>query len=334
VVSVGIIGLGRMGLKHAEIIAGLSGARIGAVADLDPVRLRQAADRFRVDGYARAEQLCARTDLDAVSICTPDWAHLAPAVAALSSGKHVFVEKPLADNERDARQIAAAARAANVKLMVGHLLRFDVRYAEARTTIAQGVVGEIVQVSAKRNSYIDGPLYYGPRCSLPFHLALHEIDVLQWMLASPVVRVYAESASKVLRDRDMADTLLSLLRFANGAIASLEHCWVLRRGCGAQTLGPQMEIVGTKGSIQLIGNGGIEIATAGGLSLPDLAILGRLPSDALTGALASALQSFIQCIANDTEPPITADDGVAAVRVAAAIVRSIDAQSPVPIEQL
>jgi len=332
VVGVGVIGLGRLGTRHAQIYAEMTGARLRAVADVDPLRLKQATDIFRVDGYARPEELCARTDVDAVSICTPDWAHLAPVLAALSADKHVLVEKPLADNESDARRMAAAARTAKAKLMVAHLLRFDPRYAEARMRISHGAVGEVVHVSARRNSYIAGPEYYGRQCSLPFHLAIHEIDVLLWMLESPVVRVYAESASKALRNRGIADTLFTLLRFANGAMASLEHCWILPDSCGPRTLGPEMEIVGTNGSIHLEGNGGIEIASAGGLTLPDLGVFGKLPDDAPAGALPNVLQAFIRCIDRDTEPPITAEDGAAAVEVAAAVARSIETGSPVTLE--
>lgn len=332
-IRVGVIGLGRLGTKHAEIFVGIPNARLSAVADPDPQRRKNAMARFQVDGYSTAEDLCARADLDAVSICTPDWAHLGPALAAITSGKHLFIEKPLADNEPDASQIVRAARIAKVKLMVGHLLRFDPRYAEARTVIKQKAIGEVVHVSAKRNSYISGPRYYGDRYSLPFHLAVHEIDLLRWIIGSPVVRVYAESTAKALADIGMYDTLFTMLRFANDAIASLEHCWVLSAGCGAETLGPHMEIVGTKGSVNIAGNGGIETCTPDGLSLPDLGILGKLPTGALTGCLPSVLESFIECIIRDTEASITGEDGLAAVRVASAIARSLDICGPVPIEQ-
>ncbi len=332
-IGVGVIGLGRLGTKHAEIFARMPNVNLCAVADSDPHRCKDSMARFRVDGYSRAEDLCTRTDLDAVSICTPDWAHLGPALAAISSGKHVFIEKPLADNEPDASQIVKISRAAKVKLMVGHLLRFDPRYAEARRAIEHDAIGEIVHVSAKRNSYIAGPLYYGGRYSLPFHLAIHEIDLLKWIIDSPVVRVYAESTAKALADRGMDDTLFTLLRFANGAIASLEHCWVLCAGCGAETLGPQMEIVGTKGSISIAGNGGIEICRPEGQSLPDLGILGKLPTGALTGCLPSVLESFIGCIVHDTESPITGEDGLAAVHIASAVARSLEIRGPVPMEQ-
>jgi predicted dehydrogenase len=328
-IGVGVIGLGRLGTKHAEIFAGMPHVRLSAVADSDPQRCKDSMARFQVDGYSRAKDLCARTDLDAVSICTPDWAHLVPALAAISSGKHVFIEKPLADSEPDACKIVRTARTAKVKLMVGHLLRFDPRYGQARTAIEHNTIGEVVHVSAKRNSYIDGPLYYGGRYSLPFHLAIHEIDLLKWIIDSPVVRVYAESAAKALADNGMDDTLFTLLRFANGAIASLEHCWVLCAGCGAETLGPQMEIVGTKGSIYIAGNGGIEICRPEGSTLPDLGILGKLPTGALTGCLPSVLESFIECVVHDTEPPITGEDGLSAVRVASAVTRSLDIRGPV-----
>jgi predicted dehydrogenase len=332
VVSVGVIGLGRLGTRHARIFSGMTEVRLCAVADTDRVRLRQAREQFGVDGYTGIEELCSRTDLDAVSVCTPDWCHRDPVVAALAAGKHVLVEKPLADNEPDARAIATAARASRAKLMVAHLLRFDPRYAEAHVAIRRGDIGEVVHVWAKRNSYVAGPTYYGRRCTLPFHLAIHEIDVLPWMLDSAVVRVNAESVSRALLNQGMTDTLFTLLRFANGAAAALEHCWVLPASCGARTLGPEMEIVGTKGCIHFAGNGGMEVTSGGELLLPDYGILGTLADETLAGALPNVLRAFIRCIAGGTDPPITVEDGLAAVRVAAAITRSIDVQHPVPVE--
>ena len=95
--------------------------------------------------------LIGRNDLDAVAITAPPGAHHALALAALAAGKHVFLEKPMASTVADCDKIVAAAHAARGSFMVGHICRFNPRYAAAKEAIAAGRIGKIISMSARRN---------------------------------------------------------------------------------------------------------------------------------------------------------------------------------------
>ena len=88
--------------------------------------------------YTDFAELLRRDDLDAVSVCTPDGLHREPCEQALAGGRHVLVEKPIATTVADAEAIVAAARRADATLLVGHCLRFDPRYDQARQAVARG----------------------------------------------------------------------------------------------------------------------------------------------------------------------------------------------------
>jgi predicted dehydrogenase len=323
--------MGQLGIKHAKIYCSLHETSLVCVADNNEEHLKAATDQFNVKGYNNASDLCARADLDAISICTPDYAHMDPALIALSYGKNIFIEKPLTDNINEARSIVDAGKCSDTKIMVGHLLRFDPRYVGAKIAIQQGNIGEVVHIYAKRNSYISGPLHYGNRYKLIYHLAIHEIDLVSWIVDSPIVSVYAEAVGKVLKVDGMDDAIFTIMKLANGTIVSLENSWILSHGCSAQTLGPEMEIVGTKGSIHIYGINGIEILTNENLLVPDIGVFSSLIDGTFTGCLSYALRSFIDCLIHNTDSPVSSEEGFRAVKVATAIEKSLSMHSQISI---
>ena len=148
--GIGVIGVGTFGSLHARLYKQLGICELKAVADVNPKRLDEICPLLQVEGYGDYRELLKRDDVHAVSICTTDELHVAPAIAAASAGKHIFVEKPLALTPQDCDQIIEAAQAAGVKLTVGHILRFDPRYATARKEIQDGKIGQLVHRSEER----------------------------------------------------------------------------------------------------------------------------------------------------------------------------------------
>src|SRR5437763_11537243 len=148
----GVIGLGWFGEKHCEALAGLPNVELVAVCTRRQARLNEVAQRFGVrHTYTDFRDLLANPEVDAVSIVTMWDQHTAPALAALQAGKHVFLEKPMASTVADCTAIVTAARSAQGSLMIGHICRFNSRYAVAKTAIEEGRVGKIVSMYARRN---------------------------------------------------------------------------------------------------------------------------------------------------------------------------------------
>lgn len=149
---VGVIGVGAFGESHVAAYCSLPYVTVAAVCSRDANRTQEVAARYHVSRWhTDYHEMLAQNELDAVSVVTPEDAHLGPTLAALQAGKHVLVEKPIATRLDEAEQMLAAARAAGVYLMPGHVLRFETRCAMVKEQLAAGELGRVVSISARRN---------------------------------------------------------------------------------------------------------------------------------------------------------------------------------------
>ncbi|MCE5217562.1 Gfo/Idh/MocA family oxidoreductase [bacterium] len=328
--GVAVIGLGMMGERHARIWSELPQTKLVAVYDLVPERSREVAARLGAEAAESLEAVLARPDVQIVSVCTDDQSHVEPCVKAAQAGKHVLVEKPLATSIEDCDKILGAFGESGTKLMVGHVVRFDPRYATAKQAIADGEVGDIIQAFGRRNNIVASGRRIAPRTSVAYFLGVHDIDILRWFVGSEIVRVYAESCSKVLADVGSEDTIFTVMKFANDAVGCLETCWVVPEGV-ANTLDARMEVVGTAGRVAVrVGDESCDISSQQRTRRPDIAY-GMLMLDQQYGALRTQLEHFADCVINDKEPLVSCEDARAAVAVAAAIHRSLDTGAPVTL---
>lgn len=321
--GVGVIGVGTFGSLHAQIYGRLDACELRAVADINPERLAEVSSSLQVEGYSDYRDLLKRADIDAVSICTTDEFHVEPAVAAANAGKHILVEKPLALTSQDCDTIIEAADASGVKLMVGHILRFDPRYVRAYKEIKNDKIGELVHLFARRNNPITNAKRLSRHTSVLFFLGVHDVDFVNWCVGAKPKRVYAEVTSKKLKDTP--DTVLAVLAFPEGTIASLEVSWVLPESFPGG-LDARFEAVGTSGAIYV--NGGCEsVAVAHErFERPELFYAPELFGDRV-GILRDELTSFIECVLCDTQPVVGGKDAKSAVEVLCAIKESFETGS-------
>ncbi|MFO1037565.1 MAG: Gfo/Idh/MocA family oxidoreductase [Geminicoccaceae bacterium] len=240
--KVGVIGLGFMGELHARVQSQIPTFDLVAVADIDAARAREIAGRLGCEAHADYAQLLARPEIEAVTIVTPDRHHVAPAVAAAKAGKHILLEKPMAHDGAAAREIGAAVEAAGVRLMVGHVLHFDPRYAQIRDAAKRGDLGQVITARAKRNCPRGLPARVGKVTSILYYLGVHDIDMLQ-QTAGPIVRVDARRVQKLGLAEE--DALYAVLEFRSGAIGLLDYNWSWPDGLPYGYLA-QLEVIGTE----------------------------------------------------------------------------------------
>ena len=139
---IGVIGVGRIGRMHAELLARrVPGAAVAAVYDAHGEAARDVAERLGVPAADSADELLHAADVDAVAICSSTDTHADLLVAAAGAGKAVFCEKPMALTLADADRAIAATRAAGVVLQVGFNRRFAPDWAAARTLLEEGRLG-------------------------------------------------------------------------------------------------------------------------------------------------------------------------------------------------
>jgi myo-inositol 2-dehydrogenase / D-chiro-inositol 1-dehydrogenase len=217
----GVVGFGNVvrGI-HLEALSRLRGVAVVALAEADPSRREEA--RRRAPGaaiHSSYDDLLAMSDVEAVMVCLPTTLQADAAVAAFESGKHVYVEKPLATNLEDARAVLAAWRSAGTVGMVGLNYRLHPHYQRAREVIRSGRLGELVGARSIFSAAIALPQpawkmsrRSGGGALLDF--GSHHADLVHFLFGHPVREVFAEARSQ----RGENDSAVVELRLAGGLL--------------------------------------------------------------------------------------------------------------------
>jgi predicted dehydrogenase len=175
---------------------------------------------------------------------------------------NLFIEKPIASDLHEARQIVSACKEAGVKLGVGFLLRFDPRYARAKEMIDAGTLGRAIHIYGRRNSArTEGPKRYAGKLPLALHVTVHDIDLVLWMLKGQrPVSVYAQQTDILLGGMGTQDSIAAIYRFSDGTLVNLESSWALPSGT-RHMIDARMEFLGTDGSFEVqCGDSGLYFA--------------------------------------------------------------------------
>jgi UDP-N-acetylglucosamine 3-dehydrogenase len=328
---IGLIGAGRMGAYHVSTWEKISAGRLVAISEPDEAVARTRIGRHPIDWFADHRSLLERSDIDAVCICTPSEQHARIALDAISAGKHVFVEKPIATALEDGLRMAAAARLARVKLMVGHVERFNPAVGKLAELINEGRIGRVFRAHATRV----GPLPERIRdTGVAIDLATHDLDIMQFVLGRDITSIYAEGSRCVHPTQE--DMIACLLRFGeDGPWGLLDVNWLTpekRR---------EMTVLGEGGMLSasyLTQDVWFTEASGAPAGWSDLA---RIRGDAEGAAvrfalrriepLQAELEAFADCVIEDSPEPVSAHDGCRALAAALAMRDSAANSRPVTL---
>lgn len=312
-VNVAVVGVGKMGVQHADAYSHSRAAKLLAVVDVHEDVARGAAERFGVKAFADVDEMLRETDVQAVSICTSDECHVAPSLACFAAGKHVLLEKPIATSLSDADEIIEAAGRAGVKFLVGQIVRFDPAYAHVKARLESGELGELEAVFARRLNNVGSQEILRGRISVLSFLGVHDFDYVRWLSNSEAVRVHTESVAMVHRSAglEVEDHTFTLIRFANGVIACVEAGWVLP-DTHPRKADFKLEVIGTRGMAQvdLLG-GSLAVCTERGWEMPPMG-----------QALDQEIAHFLDCILKGEAPLVSGEDGREALRLSLAAQES------------
>jgi predicted dehydrogenase len=259
--GIGIIGAGFMGMLHARALSQLPDARIVAASDPalgSPPMLPGQAEPLEL--YTDHRKLLARSDIQAVVIASPEALHREAVVDSARAGKHILLEKPIATTLEDADAMIAEADRRGVKLMMAHILRYDVRYAQIKSAVEEGVIGRPLVCYARRNTSIAEARRLRGRVEVEEYISVHDIDQVFWLFGDKAVKVSAEIAEgPVKKELGVHDFIWITIRFQNGGLAVIETGWGLAESMAAwrrpSTWGGfgdvNMEVIGEKGSLYL-----------------------------------------------------------------------------------
>jgi predicted dehydrogenase len=331
-VGVGVIGAaGAMGQVHTGTYRSLPAAHLLGVCDVDAAALAAVAGDVPVGRrYRDYAALLAHPALEAVSICTPDGLHVAPAVAAAQAGKHILLEKPIATSLEDATAIVDAAARAGVVLLVGHVLRFDPRFVAARAALDAGELGALLTLFARRANGVGAQDRLRGRVSLPMFLGVHDYDLLRWYAGAEVTEVVARSRFGLLRGAgyDVEDATSAIFSFANGVLATSELTWVLPRSFGSPG-DHRLELTGDAGSFRIdsLHSGVTRSSAAGNAWLDPFTSPAIYRSRA--GSFANELGHFLRAVRGLEAPAMRPADAVAALALALAVTEAAATGRPV-----
>jgi len=325
----GVIGAGLWGSNHAHTFSVLPDTELVGVCDVDEGRAQKMKERFGA-AYALTDYkaLIARDDIDAVSIATPDFTHTPIILAALKGGKHVLSEKPLATTVKEAEEIAAAAAASKVKLMIDFHNRVNPIFAQVRDMVQSGEIGAAKHGMARLSNTTFVPfemLSWAAKSSALWFLGSHLVDILRFVLNDEVARVYAVTRSGTLfaGGVDTEDFHTSVLEFAKGTVVTMENSWILSRD-NPSLVDFKLELVGDKGQIQAdpTHSGGLRRVGKGGLKYADY--IGVTPTGAtrVGGFVLESIARFVDSVVRGAPVLADAQDGLANTKILAAIEKS------------
>ncbi len=328
---IGLIGAGRMGAYHVETWERIATGRLIAISEPDESVGRARIGRRPIEWLADYRSLLERADIDAVCICAPSELHARIALDAISAGKHVFVEKPIATALEDGLRMAAAARLARVKLMVGHVERFNPAVGKLAELIDDGRIGRVFRAHATRV----GPLPAQIRdTGVALDLATHDLDLMQFVLGRDITSIYAEGSRCVHPSHE--DMISCLLRFGeDGPLGLLDVNWLTpekRREMTVIGEGGMLSASYLTQDVWFVESSGAptawsELALVRGDS-EGAAVRFALPR---VEPLQAELEAFARCVLEDTPEPVSAHDGCRALAAALAVRDSAANSRPVTL---
>jgi myo-inositol 2-dehydrogenase/D-chiro-inositol 1-dehydrogenase len=326
-VRVGVVGLGRLGKRHAANLASrVPGAEL--VAACSPSADERAWAKATLGTkhlYADYAQLLAHPGLDAVFLVTPNTVHPEQIVAGLRAGKHVFCEKPLSLELDECLAVEAeAARHPRLKVMIGYVRRFDASYQDAQRKIASGAIGRPFLVRSQTTDMNDpsGFVRFAPKSGGIFlDMSVHDIDAARWLLGAPqpkrVFSVGTIAVHEGLADCGDVDNGIAVCEFEGGAMATIYASRTMAHGHETTT-----EIVGTAGRL-VVGRDArlnqVEIADGHGIRTETTPTFWERFEDAFLRETVH----FVDCVRFDRPPGLTLHDATEATRIGIALRTSL-----------
>ncbi|QOD04214.1 Gfo/Idh/MocA family oxidoreductase [Pseudarthrobacter sp. BIM B-2242] len=335
-VILGLVGVGRIGVMHANNIAALNG-------DLNPrginVRLRLtdvAADHARnIAAGLGAEFLPSVADLiasgvDGLVIATGTGTHPELIRAGVDAGIPVFCEKPVAMNVADALPVLDYVRGRNGVVQIGHQRRFDAGYLEAKRAYQAGELGWIHSLRAVTCDMTPPPVEFLATSGGLFRdCSVHDFDILRWLTGREIVEVYAKGSNNgdpAIGEVGDVDTALAVITFDDGTVGTVSASRY--NGAGHDV---RLEIQGSSRSVMVGLDGKSALASAeAGVVFPD-GEPHQTFAERFDQAYRSEMAAFVELILGERENPCTPEDAVAASRVADAAQESLATGAPVRV---
>jgi myo-inositol 2-dehydrogenase/D-chiro-inositol 1-dehydrogenase/scyllo-inositol 2-dehydrogenase (NAD+) len=334
-----MIGAGRVGKNHTRAITRhVPAGKIVALVDPAAAVRDETAREFGIEAqFDSLEQALESVDFEAVVITTPTPTHLPLTAQAAASGKHVFLEKPMALNLAECDEIIAVTRRAPVLLQLGFMRRFDPEFVAAASRIEAGEIGQPMMVKS---------LTHGPGLPPPWARDLrtsngmlaevnsHDWDTTRWLMLSNHERVYTEVANfkgpaTGVDTPNFYDNVLVNLRFESGGLGMISGVCPCGYGYDAR-----VEIIGEKGIMQIGELQGQAVVVCTNRDQGLITPIFRTWPERFAWGYIYEMEHFVQSIQAGTAPRVGGEEGRWAVAGVLAGTRSFLEERPVTLREI
>ena len=315
--KIGVIGAGHLGKFHLNNWVEIEDVQLIGFSDTDDTNAEQVAQKYQLPRFENVQELIEACD--AVDIVAPTSFHFELCEQAIKKGKHVFVEKPLANTMDEAKTLVKLAREANIKFQVGHVERFNPAYLALKNQVLQPMFIEVHRLAQ-----------FNPRgtdVSVILDLMIHDIDIILSLVKSNVNHISANGVAVMSDTPDIANVRIE---FDNGCVANLTSSRISMKKMrkmrlfqkdayiGIDFLEKKTEIIrlNTPGDSNVFT---FDIETNSGKKTIAIAN----PPVMEVNAIKMELEQFKNAILNNTETPVSVVDGFRAMEVAHQILDKI-----------
>ena len=315
--KVGVIGAGHLGKFHLNNWAKIEGVKLVGFSDTDDANAQLVSEKYNLPRYTAVEKLI--DDCDALDIVAPTSFHFELCEAAIKKGKHIFVEKPLANTMDEARALVKLAKEANIKFQVGHVERFNPAFLALKETSLKPMFIEVHRLAQ-----------FNPRgtdVSVILDLMIHDIDIILSLVKSNVNYISANGVSVMSDTPDIANVRIE---FDNGCVANLTSSRISMKKMrkmrlfqkdayiGIDFLEKKTEIIKLNTpedknvfTFDIETNSGKKTIAIANPNVPEV------------NAIKMELEEFRNAIINNTDTPVSVVDGFRAMDVAHQILEKI-----------
>ena len=333
-IGIGIIGCGKITqVRHLPEYSENPNAKIIGLYDFNYERAQELAEKYGATAYKTLEELLADERIEAVSVCTANYAHCEVTVKALEAGKHVLCEKPMATTIEECERMVATATRCRKKLMIGMNQRLAKAHQRAKKLIDQGEVGRVLTFrtifghSGPENWSVDpgkGTWFFDKKraaMGVMADLGIHKTDLIQYLVGEKIVAVTAklstiDKTDLVGKPISVDDNAVCVYEMKGGAVGTMISSWTYYGEEDNSTV-----IIGTKGTMRIFDSGKypVEIRnTDHEKIMVNVEAIQTNDNQTRSGVI----DAFIRCIMADEEPPISGRNVLSAMRVVFAAIRS------------
>ncbi|NCD43527.1 MAG: Gfo/Idh/MocA family oxidoreductase [Bacteroidia bacterium] len=321
--KIGVLGAGHLGKIHLNCIRSISGYDLVGFYDADPLTAHAVQEEYSIKAFEAIDQLLDAVDV--VDIVTPTVSHFDCASKAIRRSKHVFIEKPVVASPQEAKRLVSLAHEAHVKVQVGHVERFNPAFLAAEPWIHHPMFIETHRLAQFNPRGTDVPVI--------LDLMIHDIDIVLHVVQQNIRKINASGVPVI---SDTADIANARIEFDNGCVANLTASRISMKNMrktrffqrdayvAVDFLNKKAEVIRMQDPQNGASDDPYALLFDAGNGKNPKQVYFENPEVKPLNAIQTELESFYSAIINNTQPPVTIDDGVAALDVAYQILDKVN----------